>query len=528
MTGAAASGPLDVAVVGGGIAGLAASLQLASGSGCAWALLEREARWGGVIRTERQDGYLLEGGPDCFLASKPGGLSLCRALGIEDRLVGTIAENRRTFVKRDGRLHRLPEGISGLVPSRLRPLMTAPTLSLRGRLRAGLELFVPRRRDRGEQSIAEFVTRRFGRETYDWLVEPLLSGIFAGDGDRLSLDATFPRLIEAEREHGSVLAQMLRTKRRTKLRTKLGAAGGRGRGVVPGAAGGFVTPRGGLGELVGRAVERLPSERLWSGVAVEALAPTEHGYRLRLDDGRALEARAVVLAVPAHAAAPLLQALDSRLAAELEAIQFVATAIVSVGFAAGVVRKPLDGYGYVSPRAEGGPVVACSCTSNKFPGRAEAGATLFRFFLGRAGREEIARESDEVIQAVVRRELREVLGVDTEPEMWRIFRWPRALPQYDLGHLDRLDRIDGRLRALPGLRLAGASYRGVGIPDCIESGERAAREAMELLALASSPRPAAGPAAATREPEKREAGVTPEQPVRARVDPTRDRVPSAR
>jgi protoporphyrinogen/coproporphyrinogen III oxidase len=485
-------GPLDVVVVGGGIAGLAASLRLAADPLCEWVLLEREARWGGVIRTERRDGYLLEGGPDCFLSFKPGGLSLCRELGIEGRLVGTNPEKRRTFVKRGGRLHRLPEGISGLVPSRLRPLMSAPTLSLRGRLRAGLELFVPRRRGGGEQTIADFVTRRFGRETYDWLVEPLLSGIFAGDGERLSLDATFPRLIEAEREHGSVLGQM--------LCAKLRAAAGRGSGGPSGAAaGGFVTPREGLGELVQRAVERLPGDRLWSGVGLRGLRRTDGAWRLDLDDGRSVRARAVVLAVPAYAASSLLAPLDTELAAELAAIPFVATSIVSVGFAAGAVHESLDGYGYVSPRAEGGPVVACSCTSNKFPGRVEGGATLFRFFVGRAGREEIAHQSDEAIQAVVRRELRDVLGIAAEPELWRIFRWPRALPQYELGHPARLARIEAGLGRHPGLRLAGASYRGVGIPDCIESGRRAAAAAAAFAQESAgggsrSPRAEPGPA----------------------------------
>ncbi|HVS16408.1 MAG TPA: protoporphyrinogen oxidase [Thermoanaerobaculia bacterium] len=500
---------LDVAVVGGGIAGLATALQLACDPACEWALLEREARWGGVIRTERRDGFLLEGGPDCFLSFKPGGISLCRELGIEDRLVGTIPENRRTFVKRGGRLHRLPEGISGLVPSHLRPLMTTPTLSLRGRLRAGLELFVPRARDRREQSIAEFVTRRFGRETYDWLVEPLLSGIFAGDGEALSLDATFPRLVEAEREHGSVLREMLRTKLRAALRG--------GPRSAPVAAGGFVTPRGGLGELVERAVERLPQDRLWSGVGVVGIERSEGGYRLRLDDRRAVEARAVVLAVPSYASASLVQSLDDGLAAELAAVPFVATAIVSVGFAPGVVRRPLDGYGYVSPRAEGGPVVACSCTSNKFPDRAEGGATLLRFFVGRAGREEIVNESDEAIRDVVRGELREVLGIEAEPEMWRIFRWPRALPQYNLGHPARLERIDDRLRALPGLELAGASYRGVGIPDCIESGRRAARQAAALLAGQASSGSGGGShgAAASDDRDEPEAGAV--QRLSARV-----------
>ena len=474
---AGAGGGVDVAVVGGGITGLAAALRLAERPGRTWTLLEESERLGGKIRTERDGDFLIEGGPDCFLSSKPGGLALCRELGVEDRLIGTIPELRRSFVKRAGRLHPLPEGISGLVPSRLLPLLATSTLSVRGRLRAAGELLVPRRRASGEQPIARFVSRRFGREAYEWLVEPLLGGIYAGDGEQLSLEATFPQLARAEREEGSLLARMLLAKARSWL--------GSGAGMP--VRSGFVTPRAGLGDLVATLAARLPARSVRTGVSVVGLEPRGSRYRLALSDGRSLECAVAILAVPAPVAARLLEPLDSRLAAELSEIPFVSTAIASVGFAPGVLgdgsgARAIDGYGYVSPRAEGGAIVACSCTTNKFQDRAAPGAVLLRFFLGRAGRDQVVAAGDEEIRALVRDELREVLKVEAEPTSWRIFRWPQALPQYNLGHCARLDRLTALLRDRPGLLLAGASYRGVGIPDCVESGWRAARRALAIVA----------------------------------------------
>lgn len=454
-------------IVGGGIAGLAAAHRaVESGGPAGVVLVEASPRLGGKIATEQVDGFLVEGGPDSFLAAKPAGMALCSALGIEHRLQETDPRFRRSYVKRSGRLHPLPEGITGLVPSKVWPLLTTGVLSLRGRLRAGLELFVPRVRDAGDESIARFASRRFGAEAYHWLVEPLLSGIYAGDGAALSLDATFPQLREIERAHGSVLRAMLRSKPRVA---------------------GFVTPAGGLDELVAALEQKLAGITVLRGLAATAMARTAGGYAMRLSDGRTLTARAVVLATPAFVTADLVSTVDPALAAVLREIPFVSTVTVSVGFPGSAVTRPFHGSGYVSPRAEGGSVVACTWTSNKFPGRAPKDGVLLRFFLGRAGREEIERAGEDEIKAIVRRELREVLGFEREPAFWRIFRWPQALPQYVLGHGERLARIDARVSSHPGLSLAGCSYRGVGIPDCIASGGAAADAALVSLGAAGLP-----------------------------------------
>jgi oxygen-dependent protoporphyrinogen oxidase len=457
-----------VLVVGGGITGLAAAHRLAElGAGPDAVLVEREPHLGGKIATEWVDGFVVEGGPDCFLASKPAGTALCQALGIGERLVGTDPRFQRSYVKRGGRLHELPEGITGLVPSRIRPLLTTRMLSVPGRLRAGLEPFVPASRRTGDESIARFVSRRFGAEAYHWLVEPLLSGIYAGDGAALSLEATFPQLKEIERTHGSIVRMMLKQR------------GQRGQEGQTGPRHGFITLSGGLGELVQALERRLPPGVVRCGVAVEDLRPTDGAWNAKLTDGRTLVTRAVVLATPALVTADLVRGFDPLLAAALWEIPFVSTATVSVAFSRAAVPCAFDGYGYVSPRAEGGPVVACTWTSNKFPARAPGDAVLLRLFLGRQGDEGIAQGDDEAVREVVRRELHAVFGIAAEPAFWRIFRWPRAIPQYTLGHGERLARIEARLAELPGLHLAGCSYRGVGIPDCIESGRAAAERAVK-------------------------------------------------
>jgi oxygen-dependent protoporphyrinogen oxidase len=456
------SATVRVAVIGGGIAGLAAAHRLMGALGADEVLLlEADDRLGGKITTERTDGYVIEGGPDCFLAVKPAGMELCRRLGIDGRIRGTNPRLRRSYVKRAGRLHELPDGITGLVPSRIRPLLTTGILSPAGRLRAACEPLVPRRQAAADEAIATFVTRRFGREAYDWLVEPLLSGIFAGDGAALSLGATFPQLAETERLHGSVLLPMLRARFRR---------GGNGAPPLLG----FVTPETGLAEIVETLEAALAPHQVWRGARVVEVARLRQGWRLFLEDGRVVDALAIVCAVPAFAAADLLASIDSELGATLAAIPFVSTATVSVALPRSAVPAPLAGSGYVSPRLEGGSVVACTWTSNKFPARVPVDGVLLRFFLGRAGREEPAFASDDEIRGLVRRELAAVHGITAEPSLWRVFRWPRGLAQYTVGHLDRLAQIERRLATLPGLLLAGGSYRGVGIPDCIKSGWAAA------------------------------------------------------
>jgi len=451
-----------IAIIGGGITGLTAALRLHE-AGVPFVVIE-ESRLGGKILTERSAGFVVEGGPDCFLASKPEGVALVSRLGLEARLCSTEPAHRGTFVRRNGRLHRLPEGLTGLVPTRIGPLLSTGTLTLPGRLRASLEPLIRPGAPDDDETIARFARRRFGRDAYDWLIEPLLSGIYAGDGEQLSLAATFPLLAELEQREGSVLRAMARRR-----------SGGAG----------FVTLLGGLAELVDALARRLPGDQLRLGAAAVTLESRGTAFQVELAQGPGVTADRVILAVPAPVAARLVVPVDAELSAELRGIPFVSTATVSLGFAPGALRRPLAGYGFLSPRAAGGAVVAGTWTSNKFRGRAPTGATLVRFFIGRAGAERTLEQPDDALIQLARSEMARLAGVSATPALARVFRWPQSMPQYVVGHRVRLDRIARLLARHPGLSLAGASYRGVGIPDCIASGSAAAGDALEQIGAAA-------------------------------------------
>lgn len=460
-----------VVIVGGGIAGLAAAYRLAqTAPDLAVSVVEGEARLGGKIVTERVDGFLIEGGPDSFLSLKPRGVGLCQELGLEGRLQGTNTKIRRTYIMRGQRLHELPEGLTGLIPTRLGPMVKTRLISPVGKLRMALDYVLPPRAANGDESLAAFVERRLGRELYDRLIEPLMGGIYAGDGEQLSLAATFPQLRRAELEHGGLIKGVLAA------RAKMLAA-------KPDAKRwpAFVTPATGLAEIVEALARRLSSIDVRLGRRATRVEAASAGYAVVLENDERLTAQAVIFATPAFVTAELVSGIDSRAAAALHAIPYVSTATVSVAYPLADIPRPLDGYGYIIPRAENQPILACTWTSAKFPQRAPQGFGLIRGFIGRAGQEEALDGTDDDLLKLLRAELRRTLGITAAPTLHRIFRWPKAMPQYTLGHLARLATIEQRLTALPGLFVAGSAYRGIGLPDCIHSGEQAAEAAVKFL-----------------------------------------------
>jgi oxygen-dependent protoporphyrinogen oxidase len=458
-----ASRAKSIVVVGGGIAGLAAAHRL-TGAGAAVTLLERDGRLGGKILTERRDGFVVEAGPDAFLASKPHGRALCEELGLE--LIGSNQNARRAFVMRSGRLHPLPEGFAGVAPRRLGPMLTTRLLSPAGKARMAMEWFIPPIKDDRDESLAELVSRRVGREAWTRLVEPLVTGVSAGDGERLSAAATFPMIPAAERAHGGFI--------------RAGRAAKRAGQSTPTALL-FATPRNGLGAMVDALNAAIGDDAIRTGASVREIAASRGGYEVLLDDGDRLEAGAVIVATPAYTAADMLERLSPELAAELRQITYVSTATVSLAYPDGAVGRPLDGHGFVLPRVEGSQIVACTITSTKFPHRAPGGWTLVRAFIGRAGRPDALAMDDAELEGLARAELSRSLGIDTPPAWSRVFRWPQAIPQYNVGHLARVDRIAGLAASLPGIELAGHPYRGIGIPDCIASGQAAAAAALEAV-----------------------------------------------
>ena len=471
---------LHVVIVGGGISGLAAAEHLTRQEPRPRVtLLEASARLGGHIRTERRDGFVMEAGPDVLLAAKPAAIELARRSGLGERLVGTSPRARGSYIFTRHGLVRMPEGMTGLVPSRARPFITTSLLTPADKLRVGIEYFIPPRRDDADESVESFVVRRLGKGLYERFAEPLLSGISAGDGARLSMATMFPQLRALEREHGGLVRGMLASRR---------AAPQRSNGGAPASA--FLSFRGGLAELVD-AVARTVAERnrggeaieLRTGAPVRAIARqiTGDGFVLDLFSGETVAADAVLIAAPAFAASRLLERLDATLSRRLAEIEYESTATVSLAFGSARVPRALDATGYVVPRHLGRPVLACTWASAKFEHRAPEGYSLFRVFLGGAKRPIPEHASDEDLRELAIREMHDVMGVRATPVLSRVDRFDRAMPQYHVGHLDRVAAIQSLAAEIPGLYLAGAAYGGVGIPDCVSSGERAATAAWRYV-----------------------------------------------
>ncbi len=469
-----------VVVIGGGITGLTAAYQLHSvtrqaGTQLQITLVEAENRLGGKILTDRRDGLIIEAGPDSFLSAKPAALSLCQDLGLEDDIIGTTQSGGGTYILRSGRLQPLPEGITMLVPTKIRPLLASRLLSPWGKLRMGLDFFIPPRRDSADESVGQFVRRRLGSEAFEHMAQPLLSGIYAGDAEQLSLLATFPRLRETELKYGSLTKGMLVQRRQAKS-------------SQPGAArrSAFLSLQGGLGTLIDTLAEALTEVDVKLGTELLSIERSgDEGYLLSLSNRERLQADALVLAIPAYVAGSLLARFDSALAKRLNEIPYVSTATATLAYRKVNVTAAGAGRGFVIPKVEGRELTAVTWVTNKFPGRAPEDVALVRAFVGRAGREKVVDLPDDELIHLIRGELKDILGINAEPIDAGIYRWRRALPQYVLGHNQRLNEIDELTAQFPGLVLAGAAYRGVGIPDCIQSGRRAADQLLAHLKLAT-------------------------------------------
>jgi oxygen-dependent protoporphyrinogen oxidase len=453
---------LDVAIVGGGIAGLSAAYELQR-RGCSVQVLEASHRPGGVIRTERFDGWVVDCGPDALLVQKPAAVALCRELGIADRLVTTLTP-RTAYVLHDDRLHPLAEGSFLGFPLSFRALATSTLFSTTGKARMAAEMFVPRRpwHEDDDESIGAFVRRRFGTEAAELLADPLLAGIHAGDADELSVRTLFPRLVEAERQSGSVL-RAFRALRLT--RSPQGA---------------FVSLPGGTGELVDALAAALAPGTVTVGARVTEVRRAGD-YSVEWAGG-SLRCRSLVLCVPAYVSAGLLRAFDTSLAAACDAIPYASTATVAFGYQAGQVAHPMRGTGFVVPKIERRAILAATWVTSKWPGRAPDGHVLIRAFLG-GGRDphRLEHHDDAGLIDAASEELTELLGITGKPIFSRLTRWLRQSPQFVVGHQHRVASIEQRLKALPGLYLAGSGFRAIGIPDCIADARAVAATAAGYL-----------------------------------------------
>jgi oxygen-dependent protoporphyrinogen oxidase len=462
---------LSVVIVGGGMAGLSAAYELHR-RGVPFSLLEAGPRPGGVVRSEEVDGFVIDGGPDSLLVQKPDAIRLCEQLGLGNRLVPTKPP-RLSYVQRGGRLHALPERSVLGVPTEVGPFLRSSLFTAAGKARMGAELFVPRRRDEQDESIGEFIERRFGTEAKEYLAEPLLAGIHAGDVDRLSVRALFPRFTEAERRYGS----LLRAFRAQRARRAAEA----GDGV-------FRSLPDGLSEMVRALVAALPPGAVRLNSAAARVLPSPPGdgstascYVVETAAGERLAAPGVILATPAYITARLVEPVDADLSRWCSEVDYASTATVALAFRRDAVAHPLNGSGFVVPRREATGILAGSWLSSKWPHRAPGGYALLRAFVGGARDPHGLERTDDELVALALKALTPLLGISSPPVLTRVYRFERANAQHDVGHLARQARIEERLARYPGLFLTGSGFRGVGIPDCVKDGRASGAQAASLV-----------------------------------------------
>ena len=457
---------VDVAVVGAGIAGLSAAYEL-SRRGVSFVVLESGSRAGGVILSEDVDGFTIDAGPDALLIQKPEAIRLCREIGLGDRLVPTLPP-RVAYIQRGGRLHALPAASVLGIPTRIAPFLRTRLFSAAGKARMGAELFVPRRRadSDDDESIGSFMTRRFGREACEYLAEPLLAGIHAGDVDRLSMQALFPRIFEAERTSGSVIRAF-----RAQARSPSNA---------PNPDGAFYSLPRGLTEMVEALVGALGAGRLVTNSAVETI-DGNGPFTLRTSSGATVTARGVVLATPAFATGRLLRGRGSELSRVCESIPYASVATVALAYDRSAVTNPLRGSGFVVPRVERTGILAASWLSSKWPGRAPHDRVLLRTFIGGARDPDALALDDHQLVERSRQALQPVLGMTRAPLFTRVYRWPRANAQHEVGHRKLVAVLEAALSCHRGLFVTGSGFRGAGIPDCVADGRKTGEAAAGWL-----------------------------------------------
>ncbi|MBI5231823.1 MAG: protoporphyrinogen oxidase [Coriobacteriales bacterium] len=473
-----------VIIIGGGVAGLGAAFKVRraadEGHDVDFVLLERADRVGGKIDTEivadpeSGEEYVVDGGPDCFLTEKPAIHRVAKATGIFDDELPTDDSRKKTLILKKGRLYEMPDGVMMFAPTKFVPFATTGLFSWPGKIRMAMDLFIPKKKvaegERNDETLESFIVRRMGQECLDRLAEPLVGGVHASDPKMMSLAATFPRLLDMEQKHGSMMLAFLDARKKVEEMKKKYPP-------KPGAKPRtfFTSFTGGMKELVNAMLEAAGPDRVRTGAVVESVDRAEDGaWTVTLEGGESVRGDAVILATEAFAAEPLVRAVDAQIADALANIPVSSSATVSMAFKEDEVGIDMNAFGVLCPIVESRALLAATYSSTKWPGRAPKGRMLMRGFVGGPHNQAIMKKSDEELQAIVLKELQSILGLDSnaKPLFTRVFRWTNGMPQYTLGHLDRVELIESRASHIPGLALAGGSYTGVGLPNCIESGER--------------------------------------------------------
>jgi oxygen-dependent protoporphyrinogen oxidase len=480
-----------IAIIGGGISGLSAAFTLeekrqsgaqsgtTSDSKIDYVLFEAAPRLGGVMVTDRikEDGCLMEAGPDSFLTEKPWAADLCRKIGLGDQLIGSNDADRKTYIVVKNKLVVMPDGLMFMVPTKILPTVLSPLFSLRTKMRMAAEWFHPPHKAEADETVAQMVERHYGSEMVDLLADPLLSGVYGGEATDLSVRAVLPRFADMESKHGSLGRAMLAARKKMATATK----------APPRPL--FTSLKEGMQQMVDALVARLDPATLRTSTPVQSLIPQNNGWTVSAGYQPAEKTPdhfdAVIVAAPARAAAAVLESADANLAAELAAINYSSSVTVTLGYDEKVRRSLPPGFGFLVPRSAGRRMLAATFVHNKFPHRAPENRAIVRCFLGGARDEQILDSTEDQILTIVRNELRDIIALDAQPLFTRVYKWRAAMAQYSVGHLERLQRIEALRTRLPGLALAGNGFNGIGVPDCVRSGTEAANKILSGMGMSS-------------------------------------------
>ncbi len=468
-----------VAIIGGGISGLSAAFHLqkarAAGSDLMYTLFESNKRLGGSMHSSKVDGCLVEAGPDSFLTEKPWALTLCKELGIDDQLIGSNDAQRKTYIVVKNRLIAMPDGLMFMVPTKLVPTALTPLFSWGTKIRMARELLHPPRPMQDDETVGELVERHFGAEVVDRLADPLLSGVYGGDANKLSARAVLPRFVEMEEKYGSLSRAMLAA--HNKMKAMAGKQPARPL---------FSSLKDGMQQLVDALTARLDPGSFRMKTRVRGIYREDDEWRVAIDMAQDEMFDAVIMATPANVAGALLEGVDRDLADDLLGVTYSSSVTATLGYHMDQLQHMPPGFGFLVPRSEGRRMLACTFVHNKFPHRAPPDKGIIRCFLGGARDEGVLSLTDDEVVATVRTELKDIVKLDGRPMFERVYRWRGAMAQYESGHLARIERIELRVKNIPGLELAGNAYHGIGVPDCIREGTSAANAVVQTLIMAAA------------------------------------------
>jgi len=467
--------PFRVAVIGGGISGLSSAHHLAELSlkysvPLEIIVLEKSGKLGGVISSKSVKNFIIEEGPDSFNINKHSAIDLCHRIGMNSDIIHANDKSKQIFVIYRENLLPIPEGFL-LAPTRLIPFLKSPLFSLKGKMRILMDIVIPRRNSQKDESVASFIKRRFGKEAFKLVVQPLFSGIYSTDPDMLSMQATMPHFIKMEQEHGSIIWAM-RSKIKFNYTENKNSASSNSS---------YVSFKRGMQDLVNTLASYMPKESIQLNKIVQEITLKEDGWKIVTSNNNEIDVNGVIIATPSIQAATFVRGFDPLLADYLLGIKYTSSVIINLVYKREDIPHPLNGSGFVVPKSEDLPILACTFSSVKFPRRTPPGMVLLRCYMGGDINSDIYEEDDTSLNNAAHKSICGVLGIRSKPIFTMIRRNPQSMPQYTVGHLDHISQIYYMIKKYPGLQLAGNAYEGVGIPDCIRSGENAAEKLFEFI-----------------------------------------------